>query len=89
MLAHAAGARIPWSSCARSATAASRIGCPLSFLLGIGLFGSVYLMPVFLAFVREHGSLRIGQIMLVTGVAQLVTAPFAVRLERRARRARC
>jgi MFS transporter, DHA2 family, multidrug resistance protein len=28
------------------------IGCILSFVLGIGLLGSVYLMPVFLAFVR-------------------------------------
>ena len=55
----------------------------LSFVLGIGLFGSVYLMPVFLAFVRGHGALEIGQIMLVTGVAQLLTAPVAVALERR------
>jgi DHA2 family multidrug resistance protein len=30
-------------------------GCALSFILGAGLFGSVYLMPVFLAFVRGHG----------------------------------
>ncbi len=43
------------------------IGCVLSFVLGIGLFGSVYLMPVFLAFVRGHGALQIGEIMLVTG----------------------
>jgi DHA2 family multidrug resistance protein len=59
------------------------IGCALSFVLGIGLFGSVYLMPVFLAFVRGHNALQIGEIMLVTGVAQLVTAPVAVALERR------
>jgi len=59
------------------------IGCLLSFVLGIGLFGSVYLMPVFLAFVRGHHALRIGEIMLVTGVAQLLTAPLAVALERR------
>jgi DHA2 family multidrug resistance protein len=59
------------------------IGCWLSFTLGIGLYGSVYLMPVFLGFVREHGALEIGQIMLVTGLAQLVTAPIAVELERR------
>ena len=59
------------------------IGCVLSFVLGIGLFGSVYMMPVFLAFVRGHGALRIGEIMLVTGAAQLVSAPIAVALERR------
>jgi MFS transporter, DHA2 family, multidrug resistance protein len=59
------------------------IGCVLSFALGIGLFGSVYLMPVFLAFVRHHDALEIGTIMLVTGVAQLAMAPIAVALERR------
>ncbi len=59
------------------------VGCILSFILGMGLFGSVYLMPVFLAFVRHHDAFEIGKIMLVTGVAQLVTAPLAVLLERR------
>jgi DHA2 family multidrug resistance protein len=59
------------------------IGCLLSFMLGIGLYGSVYLMPVFLGFVRGHGPLDIGRIMLVTGLAQLATAPIAVELERR------
>lgn len=58
------------------------IGCALSFALGIGLFGSTYLMPFFLGLVREHGALRIGEIMLATGIAQLVAAPFAVMLER-------
>ena len=59
------------------------IGCVLSFVLGIGLFGSVYLMPVFLAFVRGHNALEIGRIMLVTGVVQLLIAPVAVWLEQR------
>ena len=59
------------------------VGSLLSFTLGIGLFGSVYMMPVFLAFVRGHQALRIGEIMLVTGLAQLLTAPVAVALERR------
>jgi DHA2 family multidrug resistance protein len=58
-------------------------GCWLNFALGIGLFGSTYLMPVFLAFVRGHGALRIGEIMLVTGAAQLVAAPLVVQLVRR------
>ncbi|EJB01495.1 drug resistance transporter, EmrB/QacA subfamily [Rhizobium leguminosarum bv. trifolii WSM597] len=59
------------------------VGSTLSFVLGIGLFGSVYLMPVFLAFVRGHDALEIGTTMLVTGIAQLVTAPIAVALEKR------
>jgi DHA2 family multidrug resistance protein len=59
------------------------VGCALSFCLGVGLFGSVYLMPVFLAFVRDHNAFEIGSTMLVTGVAQLMTAPIAVVLEKR------
>src|SRR6202034_3572975 len=59
------------------------IGCALSFCLGIGLFGSVYLMPAFLAYVPHHDAFEIGSIMLVTGVAQLVTAPVAGALESR------
>ncbi len=59
------------------------VGCALSFCLGVGLFGSVYLMPVYLAFVRGHDAFEIGTIMLVTGAAQLATAPFAATLEAR------
>ena len=58
-------------------------GCIMSFVLGAGLFGSVYLLPVFLAFVRGHGPLAIGIIMLVTGVTQMISAPLAVQLEKR------
>jgi DHA2 family multidrug resistance protein len=58
-------------------------GCGVSFILGLSLFGSVYLMPVFLSFVRKHGPIDIGIIILVTGIAQLVTAPIAVYLDRR------
>jgi MFS transporter, DHA2 family, multidrug resistance protein len=57
-------------------------GCVLSFALGASLFGMVYLMPVFLSFVRGHGPLRIGEIMLVTGAAQLLMVPLAVQLEK-------
>jgi DHA2 family multidrug resistance protein len=59
------------------------VGCTLSFCLGVGLFGSVYLMPVFLAYVRRHDAFEIGTIMLVTGTAQLLTAPIAGMLESR------
>jgi DHA2 family multidrug resistance protein len=58
--------------------------CALSFVTGMGLFGMVYLMPVHLAFVRGHGAFEIGKIMLVTGAAQLLAAPLAVWLEKRA-----
>lgn len=59
------------------------IACGLSFVFGIGLFASVYLMPVFLGLVRLHGPLTIGTIMLVTGVSQLLISPIAVQAELR------
>jgi MFS transporter, DHA2 family, multidrug resistance protein len=39
------------------------VGCVLSFVLGIGLFGSVYLMPVFLVYVRGHSAFEVGMII--------------------------
>ncbi len=59
------------------------IGAWFSFVLGIALFGATYLMPLFLGLVRDRGPLEIGTIMMVTGAAQLLTAPLAAVLERR------
>jgi DHA2 family multidrug resistance protein len=60
-------------------------GCGLSFILGIGLFGASFLLPVFLGYVRLHTAFEIGQVMLVTGTTQLLMAPLAVWLEQRGR----
>lgn len=60
------------------------VACTLSFVFGIGLFSSVYLMPVFLGLVRSYGPLEIGLVMIVTGIVQLLTAPVVVQLELRA-----
>lgn len=57
-------------------------GCGISFILGLGLYGSVYLLPVFLAYVRHLGPIGIGLTLLVTGCAQLVAAPISVWLNR-------
>lgn len=52
----------------------------LAFTVGIGLYGSVYLQPLFLGQVRGYNSLQIGQVMFVTGVFMLISAPFARQL---------
>jgi len=49
------------------------VACILNFTFGFGFFGATYLMPVFLALVREHNALEIGKVMLVTGVAQMLS----------------
>jgi MFS transporter, DHA2 family, multidrug resistance protein len=60
------------------------ICCWFSFVLGIGLYGATYLLPVFLGLVRNYDALPIGEFMMVTGSAQLAAAPIATLLERRA-----
>jgi MFS transporter, DHA2 family, multidrug resistance protein len=57
-------------------------GCALSFLFGFVLFATVYVLPVFLAFVRGHGPLQIGIITIVMGVAQIIAAPIIVNIDR-------
>jgi MFS transporter, DHA2 family, multidrug resistance protein len=59
------------------------VGCGLSFVLGVGLYGATYLLPLFLGLVRDYDALPIGEIMMVTGLAQLTMAPVATVLERR------
>lgn len=53
------------------------IGCTFGFILGIGLFGSAFLLPSFLSSIRRLNSLQIGQIMAITGTFQLLSAPLA------------
>lgn len=55
----------------------------LNFTLGLGLYGATYLMVVFLGLVRGHDALAIGRVIMVTGAAQLLSAPIAVLLEKR------
>ncbi len=57
--------------------------CWFSFVFGIGLYGATFLLPVHLGAVRQYEALEIGEIMLVTGVAQLAAAPLATFLEPR------
>lgn len=59
------------------------IGSLYSFIIGIGLYGAVYLQPLFLARVRGFNSLQIGTIMFVTGAFQFLSAPIAGALSKK------
>jgi DHA2 family multidrug resistance protein len=50
------------------------VGCVFSFNLGIGLYTTIYLIPVYLASVKGLNSLQIGQYVMVTGLFQLLSA---------------
>jgi DHA2 family multidrug resistance protein len=59
------------------------VGSGLAFLLGIGLYGSVYLIPLFLGRVRGFNSLQIGETMFVTGLAMFAAAPIVGQMAQR------
>jgi DHA2 family multidrug resistance protein len=59
------------------------LGTGCNAVLGATLYGSTYLMVVFLGLVRGLDALAIGQTVILTGAAQLVTAPIAVWAEQR------
>jgi MFS transporter, DHA2 family, multidrug resistance protein len=59
------------------------IGSLFSFILGIGLYGSTFLLPAFLGRVRGFNSLQIGLLMIVTGAFQFASAPIAGALSKR------
>ncbi len=58
-------------------------GSVFSFAVGIGLYGMVYLLPLYLGTVRGLNSLQIGEILFVTGLTQFLTAPIAGTLGRK------
>ena len=51
-----------------------------SLVVGTGLYGAVYVVPVFLGRVRGYNSMQIGETMFVTGVFMFVASPIAGRL---------
>ena len=55
-------------------------GSIAAFVVGVMIFGMVYLVPTFLGGVRGYNSLQIGQTMMVMGVFMFSTAPLVGRL---------
>jgi DHA2 family multidrug resistance protein len=51
------------------------LGCFFSFVTGIGLFGTIYLTPLFLGRVEGYSALQIGKAVFSTGVFQILTIP--------------
>ncbi len=54
--------------------------CLLAGVIGLGLYGATYLIPLYLGQVRGFDSFQIGTSMLATGVAMFFTGPIAGRL---------
>jgi MFS transporter, DHA2 family, multidrug resistance protein len=53
------------------------------FVTGFGLFGAVYVLPLFLARIAGFNALQIGQAVFSTGLAMVVSAPLIAKLSRK------
>jgi DHA2 family multidrug resistance protein len=58
------------------------LGSFFTFMMGIGMYGTTYLVPLFLAQARGFSALQIGQTVLVVGLVQLLISPFNVYIAR-------
>jgi DHA2 family multidrug resistance protein len=58
-------------------------GILANFLLGIALYGSVFILPVYLAGIQGYNSEQIGMVLAWTGLPQLVLIPLVPRLMQR------
>jgi DHA2 family multidrug resistance protein len=59
------------------------VGSSVAVIVGFGLFGSIYLTPLFLGTVRGYSALQIGQIMSIGGAAMFLGGPIAGALIRK------
>lgn len=58
------------------------IGCALGFVLGMGLYGPIFLQPVFLGAVRGYNAEQIGHALFAQGLTMFVMAPIMGRYMR-------
>jgi DHA2 family multidrug resistance protein len=58
-------------------------GILANFLLGLALYGSVYILPAYLARIQGYNAEQIGMVLAWTGLPQLVLIPLVPRLMKR------
>ncbi len=58
-------------------------GIAANFLLGIALYGSVFILPMYLARIQGYNSEQIGMVLAWTGLPQLLLIPLVPRLMKR------
>jgi len=58
------------------------LGSFYTFVVGTGMYGTTYLIPLFLAQVRGFSALQIGETVVVAGLAQMAMSPFSAYVAR-------
>ncbi|MBE9034765.1 DHA2 family efflux MFS transporter permease subunit [aff. Roholtiella sp. LEGE 12411] len=51
--------------------------------LGVGLYGSIYILPLYLAQIQKYNALQIGEVLIWSGIPQLFIIPFLPKLMQR------
>ena len=59
------------------------LGAFYTFVLGIGMYGTTYLVPLFLAQVRGYNALQIGVTVVVVGLVTMAMAPLSTYIARK------
>ncbi len=59
------------------------LGSVANVILGMALYGSVFLLPSYLSQMQGYNSQQVGEVLAWTGLPQLVLIPFVPRLMRR------
>src|SRR5438874_533463 len=58
------------------------LGALFTFIAGIGMYGTTYLVPLFLAQVRGYSAVQIGLTIIVVGLVTMVMSPASTRIAR-------
>jgi MFS transporter, DHA2 family, multidrug resistance protein len=58
------------------------LGSFFTFVVGTGMYGTTYLIPLFLAQVRGFNAMQIGETVVVAGLAQMAMSPFSAWIAR-------
>jgi DHA2 family multidrug resistance protein len=59
------------------------LGAFYTFTVGLGMYGTTYLVPLFLAQVRGFSAWQIGMTVVVAGLAQMALSPVSTQIARR------
>jgi DHA2 family multidrug resistance protein len=59
------------------------IGSVAGLALGLGLYGTVYLLPLYLSQIKDYTPMQIGEVIMWSGLPQLVLIPFVPKLIQR------
>lgn len=59
------------------------IGSIAGLALGLGLYGSIYILPLYLTQIQDYTAMQIGEVIMWSGLPQLLLIPFVPKLMQR------